>query len=92
MKETFQSSEKPLEKHCKKKLALTTFKNGFNQPHERTCSSHPPQIHPKRLNDEMKTLQHGRLMQQNPSLHLVRKLRTQRKFNAHNSHQKHAMT
>jgi len=47
MKETSQSSEKPLEKHCQKKLALTTLENGSNQPHERTRSSHPPQIHPK---------------------------------------------
>jgi hypothetical protein len=42
MKETIQSFEKPLEKHCQKKLALTTWKNGYDQPHKRTHSSHPP--------------------------------------------------
>ncbi len=42
MKETTQNSKKPLEEHCQNKLALTTRKNGSNQPHERTCSSHPP--------------------------------------------------
>jgi hypothetical protein len=40
----------------------------------------------------MKTLQHGHLMQHNPSLHLVKKLKTQKKLNAHNFHQKHVMT
>jgi hypothetical protein len=38
MKETFQSFEKPLERYCQKTI---------NQPHERTHSSNPPQIHPK---------------------------------------------
>jgi hypothetical protein len=92
MKETTQSSEKPLERHCQNKLALTARENGSDQPHERTRSSHPPQIRLKSQMTKMRTLQHGHLMQQNPSLHLVRKLKTQRELNSHNSHQKHAMT
>jgi hypothetical protein len=92
MKETTQSSEKPLERHCQNKLASTARENGSDQPHERTRSSHPPQIRLKSQMTKMRTLQHGHLMQQNPSLHLVRKLKTQRELNSHNSHQKHAMT
>ncbi len=92
IKETTQSSEKPLERHCQNKLALTARENGSDQPHERTRSSHPPQIRPKSQMMKTRTLQHGHLMQQNPTLHLVRKLKTQRELNSHNSHQKHAMT
>jgi hypothetical protein len=92
MKETTQSSEKPLERHCQNKLASTARENGSDRPHERTRSSHPPQIRLKSQMTKMRTLQHGHLMQQNPSLHLVRKLKTQRELNSHNSHQKHAMT
>jgi hypothetical protein len=36
MKEITQSFEKPLEKYCKKTLALTIQDNGFDQPHKRT--------------------------------------------------------
>jgi hypothetical protein len=42
MKETTQSSKKPLEKHYPKKLALIAQENGYDQPHKRTHSSHPP--------------------------------------------------
>jgi hypothetical protein len=56
MKEITQSFEKPLEKHCKKKLALTIGENGFDQPHKRTFSSHPPQLYPKSQMMKMETL------------------------------------
>ncbi len=77
MKETTQSFEKPLEKHCQNKLASTTQKNGFDQPHKRTRSI-PPQICPKSQIMKMRTLQDGCLMQKNPSLHLAKKLKTQK--------------
>ncbi len=92
MKETNQSFEKPLKRHCQKKLVLTTWENGYDQPHKRTHLSHPPQICPKNQMTKMRILQHGCLMQQNPSLHLVRKLKILRELNYHTSHQKHAMT
>jgi hypothetical protein len=44
-----------LEKHYKKKLAFTIRENGFDHPHERTLSSHPPQIYPKSQMMKMKT-------------------------------------
>jgi hypothetical protein len=92
MRETTQSSEKPLEKHCPKKCTLIAQENGYDQPHKKTHSSHPHQIRPKSQMMKMGTLQHGHLMQQNPSLHLVKKLKTQRELNFHNSHLKHGMT
>ncbi len=75
MKETTQSFEKPSERHYQKQFSLIIQDNGYDQPHKRTHSSHPPQICPKNQMTKMRILQHGRLMQQNPSLHLVKKLR-----------------
>ncbi len=56
MKETTQNLEKPLERHCQKNLALTVQESGYDQPHKRTHSSHPPQIFPKNQMTKMKTL------------------------------------
>jgi hypothetical protein len=56
MKETTKSFGKPLDRHCQKNLALTAQENGYDQPHERTRSSHPPQIRPKSQMMKMKTM------------------------------------
>jgi hypothetical protein len=56
MNETTQSFDKPLERHCQNNLALIAQENGYDQPHERTHSSHPLQIHPKSQMMKRRTL------------------------------------
>ncbi len=63
MKETVQNFEKPLERHCQKKLALIAQENGYDQLDEKTRLNHPPHICPKNQMTKMRTLQHGRMMQ-----------------------------